>query len=224
MAIKARSRTAKLIASPIASAHETIGVLTPGCRVIGVNKCQFSLIDLVMAVIEQIGPSDLTISTWTPGKAEMESVFRLLKTHEITRFRLLVDRSFLTRQPQYVAHLQKIAGVDSLRQMRTHAKFALISASDYRITIRTSMNFNRNTRLEQFDLDDDPAIYAFFEKVIDEIFTIVPPGLTASGSQINAAFNGLRLGSEAGTVTKPKSKAARTGGNGFQFTGFRFGR
>ena len=62
MAIKARSRTAKLIASPIASAHETIGVLTPGCRVIGVNKCQFSLIDLVMAVIEQIGPSGLTAS------------------------------------------------------------------------------------------------------------------------------------------------------------------
>ena len=196
-------------------------MIAPGCRVIGVNKCQFSLLDLVMAVIEQVGPSDLTIATWTPGKAEMESVFQMLKTHKVTRFRLLVDRSFPTRQPQYIEHLHKIAGADSVRQTRTHAKFALIASGDYRITIRTSMNFNRNTRLEQFDLDDDPAIYSFFEAVIDEIFTIVPPGLNVSGSKINTAFNALQLGKMGlQPPGKDKAKNVRT----FALTGFRFGK
>lgn len=192
-------------------------MLTPGCRVVGVNKCQFSLLDLVMATIEQIGPSDLTIATWTPGKAEMDSVFEMLKSRRIVNFRLLVDRSFPTRQPQYIKRLHEITGAESVRQTRTHAKFALICSNDWRITIRTSMNFNRNTRLEQFDLDDDPVIYNFFETVIGEIFTIVPPGLDVSGSKINTAFNVLQLGNHAGAGEVFQLR-------GFRLAGFRVGK
>lgn len=218
-AARPKPKAARLVASPLGSAKEAIGIIAPGCRLVGVNKCQFSLLDLVMAVVEQIGPSDLTIATWTPGKAEMDSVFQMLKTRKIANFRLLVDRSFPTRQPQYIKRLHEITGSESVRQTRTHAKFALIRSGDYRITIRTSMNFNRNTRLEQFDLDDDPAIYDFFETVIGEIFTVVPPGLDVSGSKINTAFNALRLGNhDQSARSKAKDEQKK---RGFRFSGFR---
>lgn len=220
-AVRPKQKTAKLIASPLASAKETIGEITPGCRIVGVNKCQFSLLDLAVAVIDQVGSSELTVATWTPGKAEMDSVFQMLKMRKIASFRLLVDRSFPTRQPLYVQRLLDIAGPDSVRQTRTHAKFALIAAGDYRITIRTSMNFNRNRRLEQFDLDDDPVIYDFFQAMIDEVLTLVSPGLDVSGSEINTTFNLLHLGS-AGAEKLPAKKEIRK--SGFRLTGFRTGR
>lgn len=223
MAIRTRARTANLRASPLASARETIGVIIPGCRVIGLTKGQFSMIDLLVAVLDQTGPADVMVSTWTQGKAEMEGVAGLLRTHQITRFRLLVDRSFVTRHPGYVKHIHSIAGPESVRQTKTHAKLALIAGGDYRITIRTSMNFNHNPRLEQFDLDDDPMIYDFFETVIDEIFTVVPPGLDVSGSKINTAFNALRLGNNDQSV-RAKAKDGQRNRNGFQFAGFQMNR
>ena len=50
------------------------------------------------------------------------------------------------------------------------------------------MNFNTNPRLEQYDLDDDEAIYDLFDGVITELAEMVPPGLYASRRDINSGF------------------------------------
>lgn len=50
------------------------------------------------------------------------------------------------------------------------------------------MNFNTNPRLEQYDLDDDVAIYGLFDGVITELAEMVPPGLYASRTDINSGF------------------------------------
>jgi hypothetical protein len=203
-----KARPARLRPAPFANARESIGTLSPGVRVVGLTKGQFSMLDMLSAVLEQTGPADVTVSTWTQGKAEMEGVAGLLRTHQITRFRLLVDRSFATRHPGYVKRIHAIAGPASVRQTKTHAKFALISGGDYRITIRTSMNFNHNPRLEQFDLDDDPVIYDFFAGAVDEIFDVVPAGLDVANGKIESGFEAIRFGADVG--------------RGFDYTGFRF--
>lgn len=198
-----RPRPARLSASPFGNAAAALGKLSPGCRVVGLTKGQFSLIDLICAVLAQAGAADVMVSTWTPGKAEMESVANLLDSHHITRFRLLVDRSFVTRHPEYVACIHSVLGAEAIRQTRTHAKFALIAARsamgadadhDYRITIRTSMNFNRNPRFEQFDLDDDADIYAFFDAAVEELYERVPAGLDANRSEIERGYSRSTLG------------------------------
>jgi hypothetical protein len=203
-----KARPARLRPAPFANARDAIGALSPGVRVVGLTKGQFSMLDMLSAVLEQTGPADVTVSTWTQGKAEMEGVAGLLRTHQITRFRLLVDRSFATRHPGYVKRIHAIAGPASVRQTKTHAKFALISGGDYRITIRTSMNFNHNPRLEQFDLDDDPVIYDFFAAAVEEVFAVVPAGLDVASSKVEAGFDALRFGVDAG--------------RGFDYTGFQF--
>ena len=180
-------KKAVLTSTARGNARQAIGTISPGCRVIGLTKGQFSLLDVIASVLAQVGPANLTVSTWTPGKAEIDSVLAMLHANRITGFRLLVDRSFITRHPEYMERFRAL-GEDTIRQTRTHAKFALIAAGDYRITIRTSMNFNSNPRLEQFDLDDDPAIYDFFNEAIDHLFTIVPPGTHASKKAIEDGF------------------------------------
>lgn len=191
--IRLQSRPARLRAVSFAGAADAIGAITPGCRVVGINKGQFSMLDLLHAVLEQVGPADVTVSTWTQGKADIRGVEGLLRTQQITRFRLLIDRSFVTRHPDYVRLIHRIAGPESVRQTKTHAKFALIAAGNYRITIRTSMNFNRNPRLEQFDLDDDGAIYVFFMDMVDRVFAAVPAGLLVTGHEVEQGFAGLNL-------------------------------
>ena len=189
-----KSRKPTLSATPFANARAAVGTISSGCRVVGLTKGQFSLLDLIAAVLEQVGSAEVMVSTWTPGKAEMECVANLLDAHKITRFRLLVDRSFVTRHPEYVARIHSILGAEAIRQTRTHAKFALIAAGDYRIAIRTSMNFNRNPRFEQFDLDDDAMIYDFFDAAVNELYDGVPVGLDADRSEIESGFNYSSLG------------------------------
>ena len=180
----------RLSAEATANANDALGKLSPGVRVVGLNKGQFSLIDLLCAVLAQVGPAEVLVSTWTPGKIEMNCVADMLDAHQITRFRFLVDRSFVTRHPDYVSRIQAMFGAETIRQTRTHAKFALVRGGDYRIAIRTSMNFNHNTRFEQFDLDDDPAIYDFFDGAARELYESVPAGLDVDSSVIHKAFYG----------------------------------
>jgi enamine deaminase RidA (YjgF/YER057c/UK114 family) len=187
-AVRPVSRRAFLSSTGRGNARQAVGVISPGCRVVGLTKGQFSLLDVIAAVLEQVGPASVTVSTWTQGKAEIAGVAKLLQAHKITDFRLLVDRSFVARQPSYIRQIQARIGADAIRQTKTHAKFALIAAGDYRITIRTSMNFNHNSRLEQFDLDDDPDIYNFFNDAVDRLFIVVPAGANVTHAQVTEGF------------------------------------
>lgn len=197
----------RLLFVALSTAEAAIGEVKPGIRVVGLTKGQFSLIDLIGAVLKQIGPAEIMVSTWTPGKLEIEAVATLLDNHYISRFRLLVDRSFVTRHADYVQRVHEVLGSEAIRQTRTHAKFALIKGGDYRISIRTSMNFNRNPRFEQFDLDDNPEIFAFFDKAVEDLYDSVPPGLDADRSKIERGFrisgNLFRM-NEKRTVPSPE--------------------
>lgn len=191
-ALRPDARTARVLRSR-STAAATLGELTAGCRVVGVTRGQFSLLDLIEACLVKTGPAEVLVSTWTPGIAEMERVLRLLETGLVSGFQLLVDRSFPGRHPKYVARVTEICGLGAIRKTRTHAKFALIHSGGYWITIRTSMNFNTNPRLEQFDLDDDPAIYELFAGVAQELFEDVGPGLAAPEVEVQRGFRNLQF-------------------------------
>lgn len=47
------------------SARSTIGKLRKRCEMFGFTKGQFSLIDLLQAIVIQTGPADVLVSTWT---------------------------------------------------------------------------------------------------------------------------------------------------------------
>lgn len=164
-------RTAKL-----GNARDAIGTLTPGCEILCLTYGQFSLIDALVAILEQTGPADVTLSTWTAADADLTTAARLMEAASITTMRMVVDRSFLTRQPDYCARMRELFGDDCIRTMRSHAKWAVIRNAEWSIAIRTSMNLNTNPRLETIEISDDPSLADFLGAVADDLFTEQAPG------------------------------------------------
>lgn len=179
---------ARLVRAPVETATAALGALCPGCRLFGMTKGQFSLVDLMIAILSQTGPADVTLSTWTTGIRDAESADALMDTGIIRSLTLLTDRSFPTRKPQYCARLLEIFGPDAIRCTRTHAKFLVIRNDCWNIVVTSSMNLNRNPRFEQFTLDDSPALCDFLMEHVSEMLEAAPCGFEFTTAQCDAAF------------------------------------
>lgn len=158
------------------SAAEWLGNLTPGCRVVGVSKGQFSFLDLMRAVLDQIGPARVALSAWTAGIQDIEHARWLIDNGVIESLWWLIDRSFASRQPSYCQRLVELYGEGAIRITNTHAKFATLRNEGWSIAIRGSANFNRNRRLEQFDVDDSVLLCDHFDDVVAAFAEGMPPG------------------------------------------------
>ncbi len=157
------------------SAAEAIASLErDGTELIGLTRGQFSLADLLVAVLDKTGPAALSISTWTAASASVQSMLDLLQTGRITRCRWLVDTTFVRRVPQLVAEIRRSFGDDALRVTRTHAKFCTITNENWQVAIRSSMNLNQNPRLESYEIGHDPELCCWLEGVLSDVWANQP--------------------------------------------------
>jgi len=63
-----------------ASAAEAIALLErDGTELVGLTRGQFSLADLLVAVLDKTGPAALSISTWTAASTSVQSMLELLQ-------------------------------------------------------------------------------------------------------------------------------------------------
>lgn len=154
------------------TAGEAINKFSKTMDVFGFTKGQFSLIELLEAVLEKTGPGDLTISTWTASKADLNNVLEFLKDAKVTSARFLLDFTFQRRQPEVAKRIRDVFGLESLRITKNHAKFFTIGAEQrgWSVTCKTSMNLNQNPRFEDFDLSNGKALFMFLNGVVDELF------------------------------------------------------
>jgi hypothetical protein len=171
-----------------ASAADLIGPLAPGDDLCGLTNGQFSLVDIVEHVLSQTGPADLCIATWTQGIYDVERAYGFVRNGSIRRIRFVVDPSMFTRMPENAAVLVRGFGADAFRAVNCHAKFATVRGDGLAVTIRSSMNLNRNDRIESFDISACSEMTAFFERLVDRIFAKVD---AANRSQSAAVFEGL---------------------------------
>ncbi len=195
---KGSSKT-KIVSAPWQSAEASIGTLEQGCRIFGLNKGQYSLVDILIHVLRQTGPAHVTCCVWTTGIADVRLVRDMLDDGRMTGFSLITDRSFALRQPQYEATVRELLHDANIRTTETHAKFLLIKNAEWSIVVRGSMNLNRNPRFEQFDLDDDAGLLAFLEGHVAELTASMPPGLRPTARQIQAGLKSA-LGGGMGTT------------------------
>ena len=70
---KASKRNRKISLRTTESAQNAVGILEPGIELYGLTMGQFSLIDLILAVLRQTGPAHMTVSTWTAAGAEIKT-------------------------------------------------------------------------------------------------------------------------------------------------------
>lgn len=138
--------------------------------IFGWTKGQFSLFDLLSVLLKKVGPASVWVTTWTAGDADLKDAYNFIEQGLITDFKLLIDRSFETRQGSYVRTVAQTFGEDSVRIARLHAKVALIKAGDIHLCIRTSMNLNSNPRWEQFEVTDDKEMFEFLKEMWDSVW------------------------------------------------------
>jgi len=152
------------------SATVAVERFTQDVDVFGVTKGQFSLIDLIQAVVAKTGPADLVVSTWTAATADVKSCLEFMQAGQLTGARFLIDFSFQRRQPAVAQAIRDTFGHNSLRVTQNHAKFFMLNAPGWTVTCKTSMNLNQNPRLEDFDLSNDPALNAFLLELVGDLF------------------------------------------------------
>jgi hypothetical protein len=162
-------------------ARDALGRLEPGCQIFGFTKGQFSLMDLLIAIVSQTGPCEMDLSTWTAATADLEAAYKFSNRGEIRDLRFVVDRSFPTRQPDYCETLRERFGDEAIRVTRTHAKFVTARNDDWSIVCMTSMNLNHNPRFEDFFLVDDDEVCQYMTDMVDKVF---------AEQDVGAAFDG----------------------------------
>lgn len=178
------------------SAAEAIGPIDPGLRLFLVTRGQFSMLDMVLHVLAELGPASVSVWTWAIADYEVEAMEGLMAREAITAGRLIVDRSAEQRSASTIARWRSRFGAESVRVCKNHAKIARVWTAERRVLLRGSMNLNFNPRFEQADLTEGGDDFTLIEGMEAEL-----PVLPALCSNAEAeAASGLGRAFEAETL------------------------
>jgi ribosomal protein L17 len=145
------------------------------------------------------------ISTWSAGFYDVTAINDLIESGDVTDFKIILDRSFKTRQAGYSAIVTDLFKPENIRTTNTHSKFVLIYNDEWTVCIRSSMNLNENKRCENFDVDNDKAIFDLFKTFSDDLFKSQQPGIIEDRKQVDPIFDSLFSNEGGATNTKEKS-------------------
>jgi len=168
--------------------------LKKNCRIMGLTHGDFSLIDMIYAILKKVGKSKVYISTWSAGIKDANNVKWIMDNSDlIESVMLITDHSFATRQKKYAVSISELFGIENIRTSEVHAKFVLIENAEWKITIRSSMNLNANKTCESFEIDEDQEIFDFYYSFVESVKDNMPQGFESSSNiaqkQLKLFFN-----------------------------------
>lgn len=146
------------------------GPLVPGGRTVVLSKGAFGKADVVADILDQTGPADLTLATWTISAREIGAFRDRVASGQILSLRLMVDASFPARNAAYAAKLRASYGADCIRLAVCHAKLAVITNDAWAVVVLSSANLNRNSRLEIFSVEDNRVLADELNRVLGTWF------------------------------------------------------
>ena len=153
------------------TASEVIGPLVPWQRVTGVTAGQFSAIDAMEHMIDELGPDAVVrVSTWTTGLYDVERAKQMRLEGRVSDIRFILDRGTFEKSPKFAGPLIERLGVDAFRCLSVHAKIIIVEGARGAAVMRSSMNLNKNLRTEQFDVDVDGAVAEFYIDWFDALW------------------------------------------------------
>jgi hypothetical protein len=185
-----------------ATAAEVIGRLQPGVRVTGLTAGQFSAIDAMEHMVDELGPAEVRISTWTTGIYDVQRARDIRVAGRITDMRVLLDRGTFEKSPKFAGPLIEVLGVDAFRCLSVHAKVVIVAGQRGAAVMRSSMNLNKNLRTEQFDIDVCDEVAGFYIDWFDALWSEAGRS-TDNRTIIKAVYDRFLAGGEA---AQPKAK------------------
>lgn len=178
------------------TAAECIGDVTPGMALFAITRGQFSMLDAVLHVLDQVGPARLSIWTWTVAEYEIERFSELRDDGRITDGRLVIDHGARNKNAPLIASWKAAHGPESVRYVLNHAKIATIESADRRVLVRGSMNLNFNPRFEQLDVTEGGPDFDLVRQIEGELPILgdnVKGAEVYKGSRVAEAFEPEQL-------------------------------
>ena len=158
------------------SPRKAFGGLVDGAMVHAISDGTWGLSDGICEILRIVGKCDLVVSTWTAAQADLRRSENLLRAKEVRSFRLLVDRSFQTRAPDYCRLARELFGDGAIRVWSSHAKFCIFSGGKFDVLYLTSANLNANKRLENHTVVAGGEVPAQYLEMVAELFDLQVPG------------------------------------------------
>jgi len=169
-ALRYRTGEVRRVVHRTGAAAEVINPLQPGVRVTGLTAGQFSAIDAMEHMVDQLGPAMVRISTWTTGLYDIERAAQIRLEGRITGMRVLLDRGTFEKSPKYAGPLIDALGIEVFRCLSVHAKVIIVCGARGAAVMRSSMNLNKNLRTEQFDIDVCDDVAGFYASWFDALW------------------------------------------------------
>jgi hypothetical protein len=152
------------------NAATAIGPIEHGMSLFAITRGQWSMIDAILYCLDEVGPSEVSIWTWTVAEYEIQTLNRLRRDERITAGRMVIDGGARAKNADIIREWKQSFGPSSVRYVHNHAKIATItSASGFRLLLRGSMNLNFNPRFEQFDLTEGGEDFELVRRTEDDL-------------------------------------------------------
>jgi hypothetical protein len=138
--------------------------------VTGVTAGQWSAIDALEHMANELGPSVCRLTTWTTGLYDAQRAAALKENGNLVDVRMLLDRATFEKSPQFAGPLIDALGAQAFRCASVHSKVIIVEGADRIAVFRSSMNLNKNLRTEQFDVSVCADIGAFYRGWFDDLW------------------------------------------------------
>lgn len=163
------------------TAAECIGKVEKGSALFAVTRGQFSMIDAILAVLDQVGgPSRVSVWTWTVAEYEIQCLERLRKDQRLEAGLMVIDHGARVKNLGLIRQWKSSFGPESVRYVLNHSKIATVEGGGLKVLLRGSMNLNWNPRFEQFDLTEGGEDFELVQR-LEQSFPILQDD--ASGAQ-----------------------------------------
>lgn len=178
------------------TAADTIGSVEYGMSLFAITRGQFSMIDAVLHVLDQVGPANVSLWTWTVAEYEIQCLERLMLDRRLTGGRMVIDGGARKKNAAIIRQWKDAFGTDSVRYVANHAKIATVQNGQFKVLLRGSMNLNFNPRFEQMDITEGGGDFDLVKDIEDSL-PVLPDDATCaqvwSASKLNDAFDSQTL-------------------------------
>ena len=136
-----------------------------------VTNGNWSMNDLLIYILLQVGPSDVLVATWSIAELAMRQILKHHSEGLIKSISFLLDPRVKVRNPK---PLQLLAANFPYRLYQCHAKVTLIKTKDQYISIVSSANMTQNPRIERGAIFPYKNVYDFDYKWLHETIIAKP--------------------------------------------------
>ncbi len=148
--------------------EKEIGPIPQEGRVYYLTDGTWSLFELIDYCLDQVGPSDLFITSFSISEESIRHLLYLKETGKILSLTGLFDPSLRKTKTPLLYFASEV--FDKMRFAPNHSKIILFANKTRGLSIIASANLGRNRRIETGVIDTDKKTFWFYENRLKAIF------------------------------------------------------